>query len=152
MTYCTGNRTSIRLRSLAMWTFSRWCSRLGPSYQDIVSERVTMLSPLSAEMGIAVRSGMRSLLANAANSSLMSSNTCCEKSTRSILLTQSTRCGTCSSVVRKACLRLCSRMPLRASTSTIARSAVDAPVTMLRVYCVWPGVSAMMNLRLGVAK
>ncbi len=29
---------------------------------------------------------------------------------------------------------------------------MDAPVTMLRVYCVWPGVSAMMNLRLGVAK
>ena len=27
-----------------------------------------------------------------------------------------------------------------------------APVTMLRVYCTWPGVSAMMNLRLGVAK
>ena len=25
-------------------------------------------------------------------------------------------------------------------------------VTMLRVYCTWPGVSAMMNLRRGVAK
>ena len=42
--------------------------------------------------------------------------------------------------------------PLRASTSTIERSAVEAPVTMLRVYCSWPGVSAMMNLRRGVAK
>ena len=30
--------------------------------------------------------------------------------------------------------------------------AVDAPVTMLRVYCTWPGVSAMMNLRRFVAK
>ena len=30
----------------------------------------------------------------------------------------------------------------------ITASAVDAPVTMLRVYCSWPGVSAMMNLRL----
>ena len=30
--------------------------------------------------------------------------------------------------------------------------AVEAPVTMLRVYCTWPGVSAMMNLRFGVAK
>ena len=29
---------------------------------------------------------------------------------------------------------------------------VDAPVTMFRVYWMWPGVSAMMNLRLGVAK
>ena len=30
--------------------------------------------------------------------------------------------------------------------------AFEAPVTMLRVYSVCPGVSAMMNLRLGVAK
>jgi hypothetical protein len=29
----------------------------------------------------------------------------------------------------------------------MATSAVDAPVTMLRVYCTCPGVSAMMNLR-----
>ena len=34
----------------------------------------------------------------------------------------------------------------------MARSAVEAPVTMLRVYWMWPGVSAMMNLRRGVAK
>jgi hypothetical protein len=33
----------------------------------------------------------------------------------------------------------------------IARSAVEAPVAMLRVYCLCPGVSAMMN-RLGVEK
>ena len=33
-----------------------------------------------------------------------------------------------------------------------ATSAVDAPVTMLRVYCTWPGVSAMMNLRRSVEK
>jgi hypothetical protein len=31
-------------------------------------------------------------------------------------------------------------------------SAVEAPVTMLRVYCSWPGVSATMNLRLSVEK
>ena len=30
--------------------------------------------------------------------------------------------------------------------------AVEAPVTMLRVYWMCPGVSAMMNLRAGVAK
>ena len=40
----------------------------------------------------------------------------------------------------------------RASTSTTARSAVDAPVAMLRVYCAWPGLSPMMNERVGVAK
>ena len=31
-------------------------------------------------------------------------------------------------------------------------AAVEAPVTMLRVYCSWPGVSATMNLRLSVVK
>jgi len=34
----------------------------------------------------------------------------------------------------------------------IASSLVEAPVTMLRVYCSCPGVSAMMNLRLAVVK
>ena len=42
--------------------------------------------------------------------------------------------------------------PLRASMRIIARLAVEAPVAMLRVYCSWPGVSAMMNLRLSVVK
>ena len=39
-----------------------------------------------------------------------------------------------------------------ASTRISARSAVEAPVTMFRVYWMCPGVSAMMNLRRGVAK
>ena len=30
--------------------------------------------------------------------------------------------------------------------------AVEQPVTMLRVCWMWPGVSAMMNFRFGVAK
>ena len=38
------------------------------------------------------------------------------------------------------------------STSTTAASLPAAAVTMLRVYCSWPGASAMMNLRAGVAK
>ena len=42
--------------------------------------------------------------------------------------------------------------PLRASIRMIARSQLDAPVAMLRVYCSWPGVSATMNERLGVLK
>ena len=50
------------------------------------------------------------------------------------------------------CRRVCTSTPWRASTSTTARSAVEAPVAMLRVYCSWPGVSATMNLRFGVAK
>ena len=35
--------------------------------------------------------------------------------------------------------RVCSMTPLRASTRITATSAVDAPVTMLRVYWTWPG-------------
>ena len=50
------------------------------------------------------------------------------------------------------CRLVCGRMPLRASTRTTAAPAVEAAVTMLRVYCSWPGASAMMNLRAGVAK
>ena len=38
------------------------------------------------------------------------------------------------------------------STSTTAASLPAAAVTMLRVYCSWPGASAMMNLRVLVAK
>jgi hypothetical protein len=41
---------------------------------------------------------------------------------------------------------------LRASTSSTASCAVDAPVTVLRVYCTCPGVSASTNDRFGVAK
>ena len=40
----------------------------------------------------------------------------------------------------------------RASTRMSARSGRRGPVTMLRVYWMCPGVSAMMNLRVGVAK
>ena len=53
---------------------------------------------------------------------------------------------------RKACRRVCSITPLRASIRISDTCALEAPVTMLRVYSVWPGVSAMMNLRFGVAK
>ena len=34
----------------------------------------------------------------------------------------------------------------------MVRSAIEFPVTMFRVYWMWPGVSAMMNFRTGVAK
>ena len=99
-----------------------------------------------------VRSGASSLAANAVNSSAIDSKTSSDQSTRSILFTHRTRCGTRSSEHRNACRRDCSTRPLRASTRISARSAVDAPVTMLRVYWMCPGVSAMMNLRRGVAK
>jgi hypothetical protein len=68
------------------------------------------------------------------------------------LFTATTTWGMPSSEVMKAWRRVCSTTPLRASTRTMARSAVDAPVTMLRVYCTCPGVSASTNLRRAVAK
>ena len=43
-------------------------------------------------------------------------------------------------------------MPFCASIRITASCAVLAPVTMLRVYCSWPGTSAMMNRRRAVAK
>ena len=61
--------------------------------------------------------------------------------------------GGCRATRRcSVCRRVCTSKPLRASTSTTARSAVDAPVAMLRVYCSWPGQSATMNLRCSVSK
>ena len=52
----------------------------------------------------------------------------------------------------KLCRRVWVSTPWRASIRMIAKSQVDAPVAMLRVYCSWPGVSAMMNLRVAVEK
>ena len=99
-----------------------------------------------------VMSWMSSFAAQPVNSARMRSKTSSSKSTRSILFTHTTRWGMRSSEAMNAWRRDCSSTPLRASTRTSARSAVEAPVTMLRVYCSWPGVSAMMNLRRGVWK
>ena len=99
-----------------------------------------------------VTSCMSSFAAHPVKSAVMRSKTSWSQSTRSILLTHTTRCGMRRSDAMNACRCDCSSTPLRASTRTSARSAVEAPVTMLRVYCSWPGVSAMMNLRRGVWK
>ena len=48
--------------------------------------------------------------------------------------------------------RVCVNTPLRASTKIIAKFAVEAAVTMLRVYCSCPGASAIINLRVPVLK
>ena len=50
------------------------------------------------------------------------------------------------------CRRVCVCTPWRASMRMMASWHVEAPVAMLRVYCSWPGVSAMMNLRRSVEK
>ena len=85
--------------------------------------------------------------ANASKSATMAANASWRQSARSILFTATTRCGMPSRCAIVACRRVCMTTPCRASTSRIASCAVDAAVTMLRVYWSWPGASAMMNLR-----
>ena len=107
---------------------------MGPWYQGMFAEWLTTLSPSRALTGMNVRSVNSSFLANSVNSSRISSNRSWLQSTRSILFTHTARWLTRRSEAITACRRLCSSMPLRASTSTRARSAVEAPVTMFRVY------------------
>jgi len=83
--------------------------------------------------GMKVMSCTSSFAAKAVKSAQTASYVSWDQSTRSILLTHTTRCGIPSRVDKKACLRVCSKIPLRASTRIIARWAVEAPVTMLRV-------------------
>ena len=82
----------------------------------------------------------------------MRSKTSSDQPTRSILLIATTTWLMPSSDTMKLWRRVWGRTPRSASIRMIARSAVDAPVAMLRVYCSWPGQSAMMNLRRGVEK
>jgi hypothetical protein len=63
----------MRLRSDAMWTRSRWYSSEVPSYQGMFSERSTMLSPCSAEIGKKVTSWRSSRDAHSENSAQMRS-------------------------------------------------------------------------------
>src|SRR6266550_147155 len=152
ITYWTGNRTSTRLRSEATYSRSRWRRSGSPSYQGMFSDCVTTLSPCSAEIGMNDRSRTRRRVANSTNSSRIDSNASSDQSTRSILLTHRRMWGTPSRLAMKAWRRLCSVIPRRASSRSTATSAVEAPVTMFRVYWMCPGVSAMMKRRFGVAK
>ena len=63
-----------------------------------------------------------------------------------------TTCRMPSSDTMNECRRVCVCTPWRASMRMMASWHVEAPVAMLRVYCSWPGVSAMMNLRRSVEK
>ena len=74
------------------------------------------------------------------------------KPTRSILLIATITCLMPSSETMNECRRVWVATPCRASMRMMASWQVLAPVAMLRVYCSWPGVSAMMNLRLSVEK
>ena len=154
MTYCTGIRNGARTSGPTTGTDSRCPSSVGPSYQGVRVDRSTTLSPASADTGIVTTasSAKPSERARPAKSLPIAASTASSWSTRSILLIASTSRGTRSSARTAACRRVCATMPLRASTSSTASSAVDAPVTVLRVYCTCPGVSASTNSRRGVEK
>jgi hypothetical protein len=112
----------------------------------------TTLSPSSAEIGTAISELRPHGSAKAAKARSISRKRRSEKSIRSILLTASTTSRMPSRWAIAAWRRVCSTRPLRTSTSSTARSTVEAPVAMLRVNWRWPGVSATTKARRGLAK
>ena len=149
MTTCTGIRNDSCTGSVSGGRVSSSSSSEGPSYQGVFGERSTTLSPTRAETGTAWACGMPSSAAIARTSAATVRKTSSLCSTRSILLTAMTTCGTRISAATARWRRVCSSTPLRASTSSTSASAVDDPVTVLRVYCTWPGQSASTNERCG---
>ena len=149
LTHCTGRRNGPAAAASAFTsTVSRCSTSVGPSCQGIASDRVVTFAPVSPDSGIAVAAPIPASPANAApvgDDRVEHRLRSCP--TRSILLTASTRCRTPSRWTSQLCRRVCVSTPLRASIRMTARSAVDAPVTMLRVYCSCPGVSATMKRR-----
>ena len=75
------------------------------------------------------------------------SNASSDQPTRSSLLTHTTTWRRPSSAQIARWRRLWRVSPPRTSTSTTAASAVEAPVSMLRVYCAWPGQSISTKRR-----
>ncbi len=151
-TVCTGNRNGPSAASLRSGTVSRYSSRFAPVYHGVFALRSTTLSPASAHTGMKSTWHSPSRSTNSRNVRLIASKTSCRKPVRSILFTATTIRRIPSRCAIAACRRVCASTPLRASVRITASCAVDAPVAMLRVYCSWPGVSAMMKRRRGVAK
>ena len=152
LTHCTGKRSGAPSASRPVSTASRWASRAGPPYQGVRALRLATLSPSRADIGIATTEWKASGAAKLAKAASISRKRASEKSTRSILFTASTTWRMPSRETMAAWRRVCSSRPLRASTSSTASSALEAPVAMLRVYWRWPGVSATTKARRGVAK
>ena len=97
-------------------------------------------------------STMARRVANSVYSDTIVSNTRSENATRSILLMAISSRGIPRRDAMKEWRLVWVRTPRCASMSRIARFAEEAPVTMLRVYCSWPGVSARMKWRFAVEK
>jgi len=120
------------------------------------------LSPRSAETGITPATSMPASSANASSDARTAAYAAPGSATASSLLIANTMLGTRNNCASSACRRVCASSLTGSpgcevssfvmSTSTTAASLPAAAVTMLRVYCSCPGASAMMNLRVRVAK
>jgi hypothetical protein len=119
---------------------------------------ITTFQPLQGRHGHGGTHGCRRRSAKACSACLMLANASTGSATASSLFTANTMRGhaqqfTSSAVAaglrQQRSAGLAFQSSLVASTSTTAASALLAAVTMLRVYCSWPGASPMMNLRDG---
>ena len=107
------------------------------------------LSPSSAQTGIAVTASIPAAVGEALHNRRESPRTAPGRSRPGPSCSPPARTAGCRAGGRSCCAAGSgSARPCVASTSTMARSALDAPVAMLRVYCSWPGVSARMKRRL----
>ena len=151
-TYCTGRRKLASGLGRSTGTLSSSSSTGLPLNHGVCSLRFTTLSPLSALMGTATGSGMPIRAQKSTNSRSMARKRSSLQPTMSILFTAATTWRMPSRLAMNACRRVCVVTPLRASIRLMASWQWLAPVAMLRVYCSWPGQSAMMKLRRAVAK
>ena len=119
-----------------------------PAYQGVCVPRSTTLSPRSADRHAPDVGDAE--LARVGRTRWRSPRTAGSSRPGPSCRPHATRCGMPSNAAMWAWRRVWTRTPIRASTRITATFAVDAPVAMLRVYCSWPGVSAMMNLRFAV--
>jgi hypothetical protein len=152
LTHWTGIRNGVSCGRSSISTVSRYSISDGPGYQGVFSLGRVMLSPRSADIGMKITSSMPISAAKTRYSASMRSNGSRVYASMSSLLTATTIFLIPSSDTRQLCRRVCVSTPFRASIRITARSAVDAPVTMFRVYCSWPGESATMNFRRSVEK
>ena len=143
--------------SCAEGRLSSSCSRLGPWYQGTSSGCSVTLSPRRADTGTMPATSMPASWAKAAARCgdglegragvAAHVRPACSRRTRcwARAAAAPASCGDGSAAAAAHSAALVSSLVM--STSTTAASLPAAAVTMLRVYCSWPGASAMMNLR-----
>jgi hypothetical protein len=150
MTYCTGKADVDQVAVAGDVHLFEVVQQRGALVPRRVGRPVTTLSPLSADIGMMVRSGCRAWPRRRNSSRIFSKRLGVVDQVHLVDREHEVRDAQQRGQEGVATGLL--EQPLRASTSTITSVGRGGPVTMLRVYCTWPGVSAMMNLRSAVAK